>query len=83
MVGVDGVHVNKEVLLGLENIKEDGKLKPVLERTVDQSGILVCLIGVAAMPCPELLGLHFCHGFARVLRLDTSLLFELRWRWST
>ena len=32
MVGVDGVHVDKEVLLGFENIKEDGKLEPVPER---------------------------------------------------
>ena len=64
MVGVDGVHVNKEVLLGLENIKEDGKLKAVPERIVDQSGFLVYLIRVAATPCPELLGRHFWHGVA-------------------
>ena len=83
MVGVDGVHVNKEVLLGLEHIKENGKLKPVLEQTVDQRGILVSLIGVAATPCPELLGLHFWRSFARLLRLDSRLLLELRWRWST
>ena len=73
MVGVDGVHVDKEVLLGFENIKEDGKLKPVPERTVDQSGILVDLIRVAAAPCLELLGRHFWHGFAW-LWLDPRLL---------
>ena len=59
MLGVDGVHVDIEILLGFENIKEDSKLELVPERTVDQSGILVCLIGIAAMSCPELLGLHF------------------------
>ena len=64
MLGVDGVHVNKEVLLGLEYIKEDGKLKPVPKRTVDQSGILVDLIRVAAAPCPELLWRHFWHSLA-------------------
>ena len=64
MVGVDGVHVDKEALLGFENIKEDGKLEPVPERTVDQSGILVDLIRVAAAPCLELLRWHFWHGFA-------------------
>ena len=82
MVGVDGVHIDIEVLLGFENIKVDGKLEPVSERTVDQSGILVCLIRVAATPCPELLGRHFWDGFAW-LWLDPRLLLELRWRWST
>ena len=64
MVGVDGVHVEKEVLLGFENIKEDGKLEPVPERTVDQSGFLVSFIRVAAAPCPELLWRHFWHSLA-------------------
>ena len=48
IVGVDGAHIDIEVLLGLEHIKENGKLKPVPERTVDQSGFLVFHIGVAA-----------------------------------
>ena len=73
MLGVDGVHVDIEILLGFENIKEDGKLEPVAKRTVDQSGILVVLIRVAAAPCPELLGRHFWHGFAW-LWLDPRLL---------
>ena len=64
MLGVDGVHIDIEILLGFEDIKVDGKLEPVLERTVDQSGILVVLIRVAEAPCPELLGRHFWHGFA-------------------
>ena len=59
MLSVDGVHVDIEILLGFENIKVDGKLEPVPERTVDQSGILIYLIRVAAVPCPELLGRHF------------------------
>ena len=29
MVGVDGVHVDIEILLRFENIEEDGKLEPV------------------------------------------------------
>ena len=80
MVSVDGVHIDKEVLLGFENIKEDGKLEPVSERTVDQSGILVFLIRFATAPCPKLLGRHFWHGFAW-LWLDPRLLLQLRRRW--
>ena len=83
IVCVDGAHINIEILLGLEHIKEDGKLKAVPEWTVDQSGFLVYLLRVAATPCPELLGIHLRHGFARWLRLDNRLLLELRWRWST
>ena len=53
---VDGAYINKEILLSLDHIKLDGKLKAVPERAVDQSGVLVFLIGVAATPCPEFLG---------------------------
>ena len=83
MLGVDGVHVDIEILLGFENIKEDGKLEPVSEWTVDQSGILVYLIRVEATPCLELLGIHLRHNFSLWLWLDSRLLLELRWRWST
>ena len=83
MVRVDGAHINIEILLGLEHIKEDVKLKAFPERTVDQSGFLVYLIRVAARPCPELLCIHLRQGFARWLWLDDKLLLELRWRWSS
>ena len=47
-ISVNGANINKEILLGLDHIKVDGKLKTVLERAVDQSGFLVPLIGIAA-----------------------------------
>ena len=63
-ISVDGANINIEILLGLEHIKEYGKLKSVPERTIDQSGFLVFHIRVAAMPCLELLGIHLRHSFA-------------------
>ena len=50
-IHVDGAYINIEILLGLDHIKIDGKLKAVLEQAVDQSGILVFLIGVAETLC--------------------------------
>ena len=80
-INVNGANINKEILLGLDHIKIDGKLKAVLERAVDQSGILVRLIGVAVTLFPKLLGSHLSHSLS--LWLVGSRLLVLRRRLST
>ena len=47
MCSINGAHINIEVLLGLEHIKEDCELKPVPEGTIDKSWVLILSIGVA------------------------------------
>ena len=47
---VDGANINKKILLRLDHIKVDGKLKTVPERAVDQSGFLTFRIWVAPAP---------------------------------
>ena len=61
-ISVNGANINKKILLGLDHIKVDGKLKTVPERAVDQSGFLVHRIGVAATLLPKLLVGHLSHS---------------------
>ena len=77
-IRVDGANINKEILLGLDHIKEDGKLKAVLEWAVDQTGFLVFCIGVAATLCPELLRRHLSHSLGPWLRPVGKFLLTLR-----
>ena len=83
IVCVNGAHIHIEILLGLEHNKEDGKLKAVPERAIDQIGFLVFRIGVAAMPFPELLSRQLSHSLAPWLRPIGRFLLELRRRWCT
>ena len=80
-IGVNGTNINIVILLSLDHSEEDGELKAVLEWAVDQSGILVFLIGVAATLCPKLLGSHLSHSPS--LWLVGGSLRLLRWWWST
>ena len=78
-ISVNGANINKEILLGLDHIKIDGKLKTVLERAVDQSGFLVHLIGIAATLFPKLLVGHLSHSLPLWL-VGGSLRVLRRWR---
>ena len=79
-ISVNGANINKKILLGLDHIEVDGKLKTVPEQAVDKIGFLVFRIGVAATPFPELLGIHLCHSLAPWLRPVGKFLLVLRRR---
>ena len=75
---VDGMNIDKEVLLSLDHVKVGGILKPVPERAIDKVGFLVFLIWVAATPVLEFLARHLSHLLATWLRPVGSLLLERR-----
>ena len=66
-ISVNGANINKKILLALDHIKVDGKLKTVSERVVDQSGFLVHHIGVAVTLLPKLLVGHLNHSLPLLL----------------
>ena len=61
MTEIDRPDIDKQILLGLENIMIDGPLLLGLERPVEESGVLWVAVRIATASSIELLGRQLIH----------------------